>query len=152
MKKDDKTFYITVAMVIVLGFIVWWFSGNKDDKPAKRSLKGGAMNLDNNYNCIKVNIVGNDVREWVNFTFTVDGVKYDTVRRFVSNHRSSMVVDTSVNDNLVFNGLWKDGKYVNIPTLLKQNSNVSVELKFLASDFYPKTRIKSYEAEVINCP
>jgi len=149
MKKEDQNFYITVTLVIVLGFAVWWFLGNKDDKPSKRSLKGGNTNPVNN--CIKLNITGDDVREWVNVTFTVDGIKYDTVRRFISNHRSTMVFNNSVNNNLVFSGLWNDGEYVNTSTLINQNSNVSVKLKFLASDFYPETRINSYEAEVINC-
>lgn len=149
MKKEDQNFYIAVALVVALGFIVWWFVSSKDVKPTKRSLKGG--NTNPVINCIKLNITGDDVREWVNFTFTVDGIKYDTMRRFISNHRSTMVVDNSVNNNLVFSGLWKDGEYVNTSTLINQNSNISVEFNFLASDFYPETRIKSYEAKVVNC-
>lgn len=143
MKKEDQKLYIAVAFVFVLGLIIW-FTSNKDDKP-----KDGNTNPVNN--CIKLNITGDDVREWVNVTFTVDGIKYDTIRRFVSNHRSTMVFNSSVNNNSIFSGLWKDGEYINTSTLFNQNSNVSVELKFLASDFYPETRIESYNAEVINC-
>jgi len=103
-------------------------------------------------NCIKLNIEGNNVREWVNCTFTIDGIKYDTEKRFISNHKSNLVNnDSVVKNNLMITDVWKNGKYIYLPTLINQNSNVNVELMFLKSDFYPTTQILSYKAEVVNC-
>lgn len=153
MKKDEQTFYIVIVSVIVLGFILWWFLGRRHDKPTKHSLRGGTTNQNPNYNCIKVDIEGSGVREWINFTFTIDGVEYDTVRRFVTNHRSHILEnDNSVNDNLLFRNLWKDGEFVYLPSIIDENSNVSVKTNFLYSEYYPKSRITSYKASVFNCP
>lgn len=148
MKKNEQTLYIVIVSVIVLGVISWWFLGRK---PTKRSLRGGTTNP--NYNCIKVDIEGSNVKEWVNFTFTIDGIEYDTVRRFVTNHQSHILdSDNSVNDNLLFRNLWKDDVFVYLPPIIEKNSNVSVKIDFIYSEYYPKSRITSYEANVFNCP
>ena len=148
MKKYERTFYI--VFMIVIGFVLWWFLSGKRDKPIKRSLKG--VSTIPIYNCIKVDIEGSDVREWMNFTFTIDGVEYDTVQRFVTNHRSNITDnDNNINDNLLFKNLWKDGKFVSLQTIIDKNSIVSVKMNFSYSEYYPKSKITSYKTSVLNC-
>ena len=132
-------------MIIIL-FIVLWIDKNRR--------KTTETTIVSKNNCkLKVDIEGVDVKEWVVFTFNINGVDYKTIPVFISTKLSLLVNnDNSINRNLLFDKyVWKDGKHIYLPYILDENSDVSVKMKFIHSEFYKESRVKSYTVRVIKC-
>jgi hypothetical protein len=46
---------------------------------------------------------------------------------------------------------WKDGQFIHLSSILEKNSNVSVKMNFVESEYYCESKITSYKANVFNC-
>ena len=135
---------IILAIIIAVesGIIIWLSLYNKKQKQIHKG-----------YNCIKVDIKGDNVKEWVDFTINIDGIEYYTLQKYITNDKSHIINNNnSVNNSLLIKNVWKDGKNIYVPTIINKDSKVDVKIKFLYSEFYTESKLTSYKARIINCP
>lgn len=135
---------IILAIIIAVesGIIIWLSLYNKKQ-----------VQVHKGYNCIKVDIEGNNVKEWVDFTINIDGIEYYTLQKYITNDRTHIVnKNNSMNNNLLIKNVWKDGKNIYVPTIINKDSKVDIKIKFLYSEFYTESKLTSYKARIINCP
>jgi len=103
-----------------------------------------------NNNYIKVNVEGINIREWVDIVFRIDGIEYTVPRRFITNSISHVINDDgSLNENLMFKYVWRNNNSVYVPTIIDTNSKIDVNIKFIYSEFYPTSKIKSYKTYIV---
>lgn len=145
MNPNDRNctcLVVVIGICIILGLLIHQMTNPLPINLPKKPI--------NNNDYIKLDVEGINIREWVDIVFLIDGLEYTVPRRFITNSISNIFNDDGyLNDNLMFRYVWRNNKSVYVPNIIDINSKIDTNIKFIYSDFYPESKIKSYKTYIV---